>query len=74
MTPELYHPVLDCFVRGLPYAYRDVDAPVGTILLLEISGECGGQWYLFRGSTGWNLAKPSGGRFASRVTLPQELA
>lgn len=39
MTPDLYHPVLDCFVRGLPYVYRDVDAPAGTVLLLEISGE-----------------------------------
>src|SRR5262249_43624025 len=25
MTPELYHPVLDCFVRGLPFLYRSVD-------------------------------------------------
>ena len=23
MTPELYHPVLDCFMRALPYQYRD---------------------------------------------------
>ena len=23
MTPDLYHPVLDCFVRGLPHLYRD---------------------------------------------------
>ncbi len=30
MTPELYHPVLDCFLRGLPYAWRDVAAPEGT--------------------------------------------
>jgi hypothetical protein len=28
MTPDLYHPVLDCFVRGLPHVYQDVDAPV----------------------------------------------
>jgi hypothetical protein len=32
MTPELYHPVLDCFLRGLPHLYRDVDAPTGTAL------------------------------------------
>jgi len=51
MTPELYYPVLDCLVRGLPYLYRDVDATVGTSLLLEISGECGGRWLLSRGST-----------------------
>ncbi len=74
MTPDLYHPVLDCLVRGLPHAYRDVDAPVGTLLLLEISGECGGRWTLSRGSTGWDFVKLSEREFASRVTMPQELA
>jgi uncharacterized protein (TIGR03083 family) len=74
MTPDLYHPVLDCFVRGLPHAYRDVDAPTGTSLLLEISGECGGRWLLSRGSTQWGLMEPSWGEFASRLTIPQELA
>jgi uncharacterized protein (TIGR03083 family) len=74
MTPDLYHPVLDCFVRGLPHVYRDVDAPVGTVLLLEISGECGGQWFLSRGSTGWDFVSGSAGEFASRVKIPQEWA
>ena len=74
MTPELYYPVLDCLVRGLPYLYRDVDATVGTSLLLEISGECGGRWLLSRGSTQWGFVKPVVGEFASRVTIPQELA
>jgi uncharacterized protein (TIGR03083 family) len=74
MTHDLYHPVLDCFARGLPHTYRDVDAPAGTLLLLEISGECGGRWFLSRGPTGWGLAKLSEGEFASRVRIPQELA
>ena len=74
MTPELHHPVLDCFVRGLPHLYREVDAPVGTTLLLEISGECGGQWLLSRGPTRWNFVSRSTGELASRVTIPQELA
>ncbi|HMF01440.1 MAG TPA: maleylpyruvate isomerase N-terminal domain-containing protein [Terriglobia bacterium] len=74
MTPELYYPVLDCLVRGLPYLYRDVDATVGTSLLLEISGECGGRWLLSRGSTEWGFVKPVVAEFASRVTIPQELA
>src|ERR1700682_5460595 len=74
MTPDLYHPVLDCFVRGLPRVYRDVDAPVGTTFLSEISGECGGQWFLSRGSTRWNFANRSVGEFASRVKIPQGLA
>jgi uncharacterized protein (TIGR03083 family) len=74
MTPELYHPVLDCFVRGLPHTYRAVDAPAGTSLLLEISGECGGQWLLLKGSTRWVLVDPVVGKSTSRVTIPQELA
>jgi hypothetical protein len=74
MTPDLYHPVLECFVRGLPHAYRDVEAPAGTSLLLQISGECGGRWLLLRGSTTWGFIEPSGREHSSRVTIPQELA
>jgi uncharacterized protein (TIGR03083 family) len=74
MTPELYHPVLDCFMRGLPHLFRNVDAPLGTELLLDISGECGGLWVLLRAADGWGFAKEPAGDFASRVRIPQELA
>jgi hypothetical protein len=74
MTPDLYHPVLDCFARGLPHVYRDGEAPVGTVLSLEISGECRGQWCISKRSTGWDLARRSAGDFACRVTIAQELA
>lgn len=74
MIPDLYHPVLDCFLRGLPHLFRDVDAPVGTVLLVEICGECGGQWFLSRGSTRWDIAKRPAGTIESRVAIPQALA
>jgi uncharacterized protein (TIGR03083 family) len=74
MTPELYHPVLDCFLRGLPHLYRDVDAPEGSLLVLEISGECGGRWFLREGPSRWEFVKPSDEKPASSVTIPQELA
>ncbi|HEX7330775.1 MAG TPA: maleylpyruvate isomerase N-terminal domain-containing protein [Pyrinomonadaceae bacterium] len=74
MTPELYHPVLDCFLRGLPYLYRNTEAPSGTVLLVEIAGECGGQWLLSRQSGGWELIKESTVEPAARVTIPQEIA
>ena len=74
MTPDLYHPVLDCFLRGLPHFYRDVDACVGTELVVEISGDCGGQWVLSRAPAGWGLVEQSAGNFAARVTIPQDLA
>ncbi len=74
MTPGLYHPVLDCFLRGLPKTFREVKASPGSVLLVKISGECGGQWSLERGTETWNLVSTSGGGFTARVTVPQELA
>jgi uncharacterized protein (TIGR03083 family) len=74
VTPELYHPVLDCFLRGLPHRYRETQAPAGTVLLVAIEGECGGQWWLSRQSDRWSLVKESHARPAARVTIPQEIA
>jgi len=74
MTPELYHPVLDCWTRGLPHIYRDAEADAGTVLLLEISGECGGRWFLSKASKGWHFVQGHDGECASRVRIPQELA
>jgi hypothetical protein len=72
MTRELYFPVLDCFVRGLPHLYRDVDAPAGSIVSLMIAGDCGGVWLLVRGSSGWSFVRD--GEPVARVMIPQELA
>ena len=74
LTPELYHPVLDCFLRGLPHALRDVAALLGTALLVEIPGECGGRWFLARTPAGWGFLDCEAARPAARVTIPPELA
>jgi uncharacterized protein (TIGR03083 family) len=74
MTPELYHPVLYCFLRGLPHLYRDKEAPTGTVVLVEIAGDCGGQWFLSRQSDRWALTKASVADPAARVTIPQDIA
>jgi len=74
MLPELYHPVLDCFVRALPFHYRDVEAQAGTHVRLEISGDCGGTWLLSRQAAGWALVRDTAGDVASRVVIPQALA
>jgi uncharacterized protein (TIGR03083 family) len=74
MIREFYYPVLDCFVRGLPHAYREVAAPTGTSIRLEISGDCGGLWVLSKEAAGWSFQGQSHGAFASRVTIPQSIA
>ncbi|HUH61586.1 MAG TPA: maleylpyruvate isomerase N-terminal domain-containing protein [Terracidiphilus sp.] len=74
LTRELYHPVLDCFLRGLPYRFRNVEVAEGTLVIVEISGECGGEWLLVRAPQGWRLAGESSAPAACRVTIPQEMA
>ena len=74
MTRELYYPVLDCFLRGLPHAYRNLAAPAGTNIQIEISGECGGTWVLSRDAANWRFVCEPPQPIACKVTLPQEIA
>jgi uncharacterized protein (TIGR03083 family) len=74
MTREFYFPVLDCFMRALPYAYRNVPAKLGSLAQFNISGECGASWYLFRDGGAWTLIASSAGEIISEVTIPQEIA
>jgi hypothetical protein len=74
MTPELYHPVLDCFLRGQPHLFRDVEASTGTTIQVEVAGDCGGQWWVSKGPKAWAMVKIPPSVIASRVTIPQSLA
>lgn len=52
---ELYYPVLDTFMRGLPHAFRSVQASEGKVVQIEISGDAGGTWFLLRSDSRWKL-------------------
>lgn len=74
MTPELYFPVLDTFMRALPFHYRGVAAEPGSLARFNVSGECGGSWHLYRGAGGWELVARPAGNPVAEVTIPQEIA
>ena len=74
LTRELYHPVLDCFLRGLPHLYRTIEAPTGATIQLDITGDCGGTWLLARTPSAWAFTADPGGPPAARVVIPQHLA
>jgi hypothetical protein len=73
MTPELYHPVLDCFMRALPFHYRSMSAPAGTGVRIHVAGDCGGDWHLYRDEA-WVLAGKPSGTIAATVSIPQDIA
>jgi len=74
MTREYYFPVLDCFMRALPHTYRNVDAKPESLAQFNISGDCGGSWYLFRDDEVWKLIASPAGEKISETTIPQEIA
>lgn len=74
MTRELYHPVLDCFMRALPYAYRDVVAPEGTRLVVHVDGRCGGRWDLVRAESRWRLTTDLSTPPTASASIPEALA
>ena len=74
MTRELYYPVLDCFLRALPFAYRNVPGTPGTFIDIHVSGECGGHWYLHRDSAGWQLTAEPTGEQVAQTTIPEDIA
>ena len=74
MTRELYHPVLDCFMRALPFSYREKPAASGAIVRFTVTGDCGGTWSLHRDAGGWRLGDSANDGVISEITVPQEIA
>src|SRR6266403_2029675 len=49
-------------------------AQPGTYVQINVSGECGGSWYLYRAEETWQLVDEPFGQKASETTIPQEIA
>ena len=74
MIPELYHPCISTFMRGLPYTYRDVDAKEGTSIKIIVSGKAGGSWFLIKKSGKWTLDDVSETEPDASIVLRPEVA
>ena len=71
--PYFLTPVLDTFVRALPYAFRNATAPAETSVRFEISGAAGGIWYVYKTDAVWTLLLDSPTEPATTVVLPQDV-
>jgi uncharacterized protein (TIGR03083 family) len=71
---ELYHPVLDTFMRAAPHSYREVEAPENTTVAIRVSGEGGGSWYLSRRNGAWALLRDEEGDICGEVDIPSGIA
>jgi len=71
---EWLHPVLELFVRALPFAYRETVAAPGTTVVIAIGGSAGGEWTLRRDGQQWGLYAGAAQEPAASVTMTDDTA
>lgn len=74
ITRQWLYPVLDTFLRGLPYTYRTVEADEGVSVTIRIVGNAGGEWSLRREGTAWQLYSGLDPSANSIVSMSQDIA
>jgi uncharacterized protein (TIGR03083 family) len=72
--PRYLAPVLDTFVRALPFTYREVAAEEGDVVAVTITGRSGGRWALRRERQAWNLYIMGSMRPRAEVVMDEEIA
>jgi uncharacterized protein (TIGR03083 family) len=71
---EWLHPVLDVFLRALPFSFRGHERDAGNAVGIQIQGDAGGDWTLVRAAQGWQLFDGSLPRPDASVRLSQDTA
>jgi uncharacterized protein (TIGR03083 family) len=67
-------PVLELFMRALPFTFREMAPAPDTAVRIVINGDAGGEWTLRRDGTGWALFAGSAPRPAATVRLSDDTA
>jgi hypothetical protein len=52
-APRYLRATLEIALRGLPYAFRDLQSPEGTLVSIAVHGPAGGMWTLVREPDRW---------------------
>ncbi|MGE0931736.1 maleylpyruvate isomerase N-terminal domain-containing protein [Peijinzhouia sedimentorum] len=74
MRKDLFYPFIHTFMQGLPHTFRDVIAEQGTAIKVSISTEIGGDWYLQKNASKWELTADIPQTFAAEIAISPEIA
>jgi uncharacterized protein (TIGR03083 family) len=69
--PVYFAPVLDTFLRALPYAYRDIAAPDGTSVVVRTNGDA---WTIVKEPARWHLYSGEAASPTTTIDLPADAA
>lgn len=74
MNPGYAVPVIDTFMRALPYTLRNVTDPEGTALQVTVTGPGAGEWPCTRDAGRWSLHRQPHPKPAARVEFDTDTA
>lgn len=74
MSRKWLFPVLDTFLRKLPYLYQNAEAEDATCITVEITGDAGGIWGLMREKGTWKLYQGSSPEVQAHIRIDQDSA
>jgi len=74
LTQELYYPVIDTFMRGLPHTFRNTDAEEGTVVRIAVDGAVKGEWFLLRHNNKWQQGNNPGRLANAGISVPAEIS
>ncbi len=67
-------PVLSTFVHALPRTYRDIVAPIDTLIVFKVTGEVQASWHLVNEGDYWALYQATDMESTTTITIPAEIA
>ncbi|WP_353720389.1 maleylpyruvate isomerase N-terminal domain-containing protein [Dyadobacter sp. 676] len=74
MTPRLFRPLIETFLRGLPHTYRNTRAPEGTTVRIGIRLEETFEWFVVKTEEGWKIGETSENAPDASVILDADTA
>jgi uncharacterized protein (TIGR03083 family) len=73
LTTEFYRPVLDTFMKALPFRYSTISAPERTLVNIVVESSAGGSWWLIKDKNGWIFTEKSGDADVM-VSIPAQIS
>lgn len=74
MSKELFQPFIATLLYALPHTYRNINAPAGTSIHINIQTAAGGDWYLTKNNSGWNLSNECPADIHAGISFPPDTA
>ena len=74
MTPRLFRPLIETFLRGLPHTYRHTQAPEGTAVRIVVALDETFEWFLIKTENGWIIGEASENTAEASITLDADTA